>query len=347
MKAKQHTSEKRMTTGLKKGFSIFNFGSGRFSILSLVLLLPVLLLTGCDDEIPGGGTEDSPFLISTPAQLAKLATEVNGGDNKSGKYYKLTQNISLSDYQSGEGWIPIGGISASFNGYFDGDGYAITNLAIKSTGKSYMGLFGYVSKGSIKNLGVKGSIEANNGDTFYESANVIGGIVGMLVEAGRIENCYWMGNVSGGTFNIGGIVGQAHINAVVTNCWATGKVSGEDAVGGVAGIVRDGSNITKCAALNEEIRRSDGANTAFARVAGVVNGGTLTNNIAWNNMKIVPATIVPVNNPNGVHGSSTAKAQISSASFLATYFPTPPWTCADGSLPGFNGNTESMPAYIN
>ena len=106
-----------------------------------------------DKNFPGEGTEASPYLISTPEQLAGLAERVNDdGEDFAGKYIKLTQDIYLTDLsQEGETrkqWTPIGCVfydnysidqesgeiigskrqEALFRGHFDGDGHTIYNL---------------------------------------------------------------------------------------------------------------------------------------------------------------------------------------------------------------------------
>ena len=106
-----------------------------------------------DKNLPGEGTEASPYLISTPEQLAGLATRVNeDGEDFAGKYIKLTQDIYLTDLsQEGENrkqWTPIGDVfygnysidpesgeiisperqEALFCGHFDGDDHTIYNL---------------------------------------------------------------------------------------------------------------------------------------------------------------------------------------------------------------------------
>ena len=106
-----------------------------------------------DKNLPGDGTEASPYLISTPEQLAGLAARVNeDGEDFAGKYIKLTQDIYLTDLsQEGENrkqWTPIGDVfcgnysidpesgeiisperqEALFCGHFDGDDHTIYNL---------------------------------------------------------------------------------------------------------------------------------------------------------------------------------------------------------------------------
>ena len=49
-----------------------------------------------DKNFPGEGTEASPYLISTPEQLAGLATRVNeDGEDFAGKFIQLANDIYL------------------------------------------------------------------------------------------------------------------------------------------------------------------------------------------------------------------------------------------------------------
>ena len=44
----------------------------------------------------GSGTSDSPWLIQSKADMNQFATDVNGGNNFSGKYFKLTCDLAYS-----------------------------------------------------------------------------------------------------------------------------------------------------------------------------------------------------------------------------------------------------------
>jgi len=82
-------------------------------------------------DMQGNGTEDNPWQITTPVHLEALANYVNAGNNGTqtdGIYYILMNDINLSGYAQGEGWIPIGywypnDFSKCFQGYFNGNGY--------------------------------------------------------------------------------------------------------------------------------------------------------------------------------------------------------------------------------
>ena len=224
----------------------------------------------------GTGTEADPYLISNGAELAYLAQQVNGGNNFSGVYFKLTNDICLNDTSNWESWedgvapqnewTAIGGynvyeeVDFRFKGCFDGDSYAVRG--IYNTHDYYCpGLFGGIVDGSIiANLGVAesyiwgyesvGSVVGYNcGDVIncYNAGSVsgeslvVGGVVGE--NYGNVINCYNEGSVVGNS-NVGGVIG--HNNGTVANCYNTGIVNGSSwHVGGVVGDNYEG-NVTDC-----------------------------------------------------------------------------------------------------
>ena len=74
----------------------------------------------------GNGTSSSPYLISTPEQLARMSYMVNNGSGTS-SYYKLTTDIDISAHY----WTPIGA-KRYFSGNFNGDDYCIIGMNINA-----------------------------------------------------------------------------------------------------------------------------------------------------------------------------------------------------------------------
>ncbi len=113
----------------------------------------------------------------------------------------LTGNIDLEERGSTpDNWIPLGTSSSSaFTGTFNGNGYVVSGYTIGTSTKSYSancdaGFIGYLSStGTVKNLGVSGTI--------YASSNDVGGVVG--VNDGTVETSYNTGSVSG-RISVGG-----------------------------------------------------------------------------------------------------------------------------------------------
>lgn len=136
------------------------------------------------------GSQNNPYVIGTKDQLTRLSAIVGGtsavnsikndtyvyvqaqSGDYSGAYFKLANNIS------GVGNItPIGVNTHSFAGNFDGNNKTISGLNISVAGNN-VGLFGYISGATIKDLTVNGSVKG--------SSNV-GGVVGYALNS-TIEN---------------------------------------------------------------------------------------------------------------------------------------------------------------
>lgn len=152
-------------------------------------------------------TWDSGGTIKTAGELAQFGYNIKNKKNYSGQTISLENDINLSE----KSWIPIGNnLSSPFSGTFDGNNYEITGLKIGTDDTPYddnnsirLGLFAYLGKGIIKNLGVE--VEINSG---HEGA-FLGGLVSYNA-GGKIINCYSKGIIRGASFsngNIGGLVG--------------------------------------------------------------------------------------------------------------------------------------------
>lgn len=136
------------------------------------------------------GSPNNPYVIGTKDQLTRLSAIVGGtsavnsikndtyvyvqaqSGDYSGAYFKLADNIpSVGNI------TPIGSNTHSFAGNFDGNKKTISGLNINRAG-DYVGLFGYISGATIKDLTVNGSVKG--------SSNV-GGVVGYALNS-TIEN---------------------------------------------------------------------------------------------------------------------------------------------------------------
>ncbi|MCI5751892.1 MAG: hypothetical protein MR038_05325 [Oscillospiraceae bacterium] len=212
-------------------------------ISALIIALPAVRVSAAElwtshaanDFAGGDGSSDAPFQISSAAELARMAVNINqniGSGAYLSKYYKLTSDIDLSGYE----WEPIGTSLYAFKGSFDGNGHKVKNLNISSG--SNVGLFGCIGSGScIKNVVIEsGSITGSE---------KVGSICGFN-NGGRIENCTNAAAVSGFS-NVGGICGRNV--GIVTDCknLESGKVNGTaptaeglgSDIGGVCGYNQD------------------------------------------------------------------------------------------------------------
>ena len=194
------------------------------------------------------------FDISTPEQLAGVASLVNSGNSFSGKMLNLTSDLWLNntgDFTNN--WVPIGGGSPTaestssgnaFKGNFNGHGFTIYNLYCEKTNYFHAGLFGCVENPctidslvmvnpTVKACGMMGTITGfvrGSGDVYIRYCMVINtNIVGTPAGA--------PGSPSAGHNNNGGIVGATYPNSsntYIQNCGVTGKMSGRY-IGGIGG----------------------------------------------------------------------------------------------------------------
>ncbi len=174
--------------------------------------------------LSGTGTEEDPFLITSAADLAKLAVSYGTAGASKGKYFKITAaTIDLSAYE----WVPV----ANFAGILDGNGVKITGLKIGTATApgeyASAGMFGNINPGGIvKGITVDVAIYTQWGEagTIYA-----GGIAGF--SRGIVDSCTVTGTVNATALGtdikldsyVGGIVGRARPQdaadiVIISNC---------------------------------------------------------------------------------------------------------------------------------
>ena len=225
----------------------------RFLCFSMVMLI-VLAVCSCAfaEYYNEGhmGTETDPYVIDTNADLVMLRDRVNAGSESEDKYYRLTQNLTLSQYTD---WEPIGTEKNPFTGHFDGNNLAIQININKSWKEA--GLFGIVSTAentyAVKNLGVSGSVRGKNA----------GGII-VLLNSGNVESCSFNGTVQDGSASDGATMGSIvsyMAGGAVKNCSSSGNVvssytyNDSKAAGGIAAYMTGGSIENCTSSTNIEI----------------------------------------------------------------------------------------------
>ncbi len=175
----------------------------------------------------GDGSSGNPYQIATLNNLYW----VTQNSTSWGSYFIQTADIDASTssgWASGAGFSPIGNSTTNFTGSYNGQAYTITGLYI-DVGTNYIGLFGYASAATIKNVGLQ-SVNVT-GDLY------VGGLIGNQ-NGGTATGCYSGGSVTGtGNSNqdIGGLIGSQN-GGTATSCYSTGSVTGEGNVGGLIGI---------------------------------------------------------------------------------------------------------------
>ena len=238
--------------------------------------------TACHEsrELHGTGTAEDPYLISSVAQLEYLRDKSNEGSASYTAHAQLVNDIDL-DYASASSWIPISK-SYSFVGTFDGNGHCIKNLYSSLYQGGFVGLFGYVRGGTIKNLTVEGVIESScsnqgmiagfsAGTNYYNcvakgrinaknGSVYVGGIIGCTTISSPsnpvLQGCAsYVDIVSSGT-NTAGLVGMADNGITMEACANYGNVTGTANVGGLMGYYNPNSesHITNCYVGSCEVR---------------------------------------------------------------------------------------------
>lgn len=206
--------------------------------------------------LPGGsGTQADPFLISNAKQFELIRYALSSS-------FRLTADIDMN----GGTITPIGSPGKPFTGAIDGAGHAICHFSISkgSNGADYTGLFGYISKASIKNLILREADITNTSTTKYIGAlagyitdstteNIslsdiringgeYAGALAGYVSRGSLTGCAVKDNVTiTGTKQVGGLIGTAY-EIKISGCSVQGEstVSGTSAVGGLIGNVYGG-----------------------------------------------------------------------------------------------------------
>lgn len=179
------------------------------------------------------------YHVSTVDDMKKLAELTNAGANTAGVRFVLDNDIDMASVSN---FTPISATEANaFGGTFDGQGYQIKNLKISNTSVDRLGLFGSVTGGIIKNLGVSSATVAGRQQT--------GILVGQANNM-TVKNCWSSGSVSGNGSFIGGLVGNMN-SSTVTGSYSTATVSGSAmGKGGLIGQVGFNGNVSNCYAVS-------------------------------------------------------------------------------------------------
>ncbi len=255
-------------TAYTNGQSIIGLTTDDGAVIDLYAQWALIPWTG------SGDSEDDPYMILYASQLDLLATNVNSGNNYSGKFFKLDADITYghttvwNDATSTENnYTAIGTSTNNFRGTFDGDNHTISGIRIYTT-NDYQGLFGYVYSGStVKNIALANSI--------IIGGDYVGSIAGKN-EYGTITNCRIGNDVTIGVENDdkdyhGGIVGYQY-DGTVSGSVIAASVNGLWYCGGIAGIC-------VFTTLKDCLYTGTVANGSWkGAITGNNNNSTLTNN---------------------------------------------------------------------
>ena len=228
---------------------------------------------------------ENTYLITTPAELAWVAEQVNSKTEYfAGKTIKLMNDIDLS----GSYWTPVGNVNdyptVTFKGTFDGQNHIISNLTASDDAAGYAaaGLFGSIL-GTVKNVTLK--------DVNIRSTHYAGAVVAYSSMNGAIiENCH----VDGGTITsvpefkgtsydngdkAGGIIGYYVVDDKVSNCTAKNlTITAYRDFGGIVGCGPE-SGMTDCLVENITLVQdnTNGYETEAITTIGALGGRNVEN----------------------------------------------------------------------
>lgn len=211
--------------------------------------------------LEGHGTAVSPFEISNLKELRHVSQNSSIWD----LFFIQTDNIDATDtknWNTGEGFSPIGTKAIHFEGSFSGNGFLIRNLYMNRRFQDSVGLFGYTDGMSLSNLalyeahikgangvgGAVGRVSKSNIEnvsieaSFISGNDLVGGVFGDIVES-TVINSYSSGNIIEGLGEFaGGFAGSMESTGLIMNSYSTSWVKGFRVVGGFIGTIKDGSS---------------------------------------------------------------------------------------------------------
>ena len=178
----------------------------------------------------------SSFVLTADIDATQTKYWDDNDDDGNGFKYDDTNDGTATG--SNTGWYPIGPTSSSnFQGNFDGKAYTISNLTASRT-VDFLGLFGYVDDGStdilLQNVRMK-NVKITNGDTGTYNVGT-SGFIGFVTSGDiQVHNIYVEGNIKSNGGGVGGVIGGFYSGEGIQNCQFLGQISGNSEVGGIVG----------------------------------------------------------------------------------------------------------------
>lgn len=209
--------------------------------------------------LSGEGSEESPYLISQAEDLTEMNRIVSLSKEKAEAYYALANSVDLKGSQE------FAGIEGRFSGHFDGRGFAIRNLAIRTLQKTNTGLFHILDGAVVENVNLE------SGEIY--GSRTTGGIGGLVVDS-QIRNCMISAKVRG--YDVaGGLAGELR-SSVIENCASNGKVQCPTNNGGFAGVISQPADDKEASRIvNSYVMGHPFWGTNNGKVAGNVTSGAV------------------------------------------------------------------------
>ncbi|MBQ3658390.1 MAG: BspA family leucine-rich repeat surface protein [Bacteroidales bacterium] len=246
-----------------------------YKLLTILLFFFVCISNGNAQTLSkGSGTELDPYLIESESDWNTFANDVNGGYDYSGKYIKLTEDISVSTMVGASSHPYSVGVIYPFAGTFDGGDNTI-NVDIKDVEDPYVAPFRFLNGATIKNLKIIGNV---NAATYKQASSLVGRTSPGTV---KIINCHCSAIIQGSAIDNGygfhgGMVGEANGTIIFTNCVFDGKINAPEvhSCGGLLGwVTSSGTTFNNCL------------------MAGTINCGTTNTGIFYGFQSSYSATL--------------------------------------------------------
>ena len=211
-------------------------------------------------------------------------------NNMSGSFVlvaDLDQNTAgYANFNTGEGWVPIGVVGAPFTGTFDGGGHTITGLRIQRE-ITDLGFFGHTSNATIQNVTFA---DVDITAVLTSAAVVVGHTIGGTIQNVHISGSFkQIGNPD--ATNFGGFVGRMRGGLISESTSSVNIETVGRFVGGIAGTMTgfDGQGATVQMSSN-----SGNITSAFRWIGGIAGqfGGASTIRNSYNTGAITGTTQV-------------------------------------------------------
>ncbi len=250
----------------------------------------------------GDGSKDKPYLISNDMQLAKLAHDVNNGVSFSGKYFKLTKDIDLSQAL----WTPIGSWNPKthnfFAGKFDGDGHKISNMHICWTNadgqEASWGLFSRLAGSAANEAG-------------------FACVTNLVIEKACVEKTKGYRPVGTGTIKLGVVAADLTKNAeisniIIRNSKVTDNEEAYDAnsvyrIGGIVGYINGGYH--RIFNISADVSMNMHKNATCKKAVTISGGIGCATSFSTNSYTILPTNIY-VHGPGIITNGSNIKGSV-------------------------------------
>ncbi len=167
----------------------------------------------------GSGTENDPWQIGSSGDWDTIAAAIENGFSTQGKYFTLTDNISVTSM--------MGTQDHKFSGVFDGGGKILNFKAANTDNSVSVAPFAWTNGATIRNLHVTGAISNN----LSRAAGLIGENKDSV---SQVVNCKVSLSLSGPSYIAGFCVGEGP-GVHFTGCVYDGAITATDKGGGFAG----------------------------------------------------------------------------------------------------------------